>query len=76
MDDCEISAPALECRGIICDGNSSVNISNTNFHDCQNAAVWVTNKSVGSISGSTIKDCGGYGSIYSTFGAKVEVRDT
>ena len=74
--DCDISGPVSEARGVICDSKSEVSISNSDIHDCQNAGIWATNQSICNANGCRISKCGGYGSLYATFGAKLEVRNS
>lgn len=59
IDNCEISGPTKEARGIIIDQNSFSEISNTTISQTENSGIWATNKSNVKLDGCSILNCGG-----------------
>ena len=72
---CDISGPGLESRGVVLDRHSHVDLDSCNIHDTWNSGVWARGDSTCTITSSTVAQCGGYGSIYSTNGAVIKVDE-
>ena len=68
-------SPGFQARGIVIKSGAQADIVDCIMRDCGSSAVWVTEKgSTASCSGLKVTRCGGYGSLYCTFGAQIIVR--
>ena len=70
---CSISAPGLDARGLVVEGGSLVEMSNSGFSGTFNSAVWCHGeRSRCRLSRCSVKQCGGYGALYCSHGGLLE----
>ena len=66
-------APGLDARGLVVEGGSLVEVTDSGFTGTFNSAVWCHGeRSRCSLSRVSVKQCGGYGALYCSHGALLE----
>jgi len=70
---CSISAPGLDARGLVVEGGSLVEVTDSGFSGTFNSAVWCHgDRSRCSLSRVSVKQCGGYGALYCSHAGLLE----